>query len=71
MRNRMECMHCQQTSTTFSPLQTLSLSIPEPRSPGRAVSLEHCIDAFLQEEIMHGENAWCVESTSQYFLATS
>ncbi|GAA5909250.1 hypothetical protein JCM8208_005624 [Rhodotorula glutinis] len=73
MRNRMECMHCQTTSTTFSPLQTLSLSIPEPRSPRRAVSLSQCIDSFLAEEILHGENAWhcpscrTLRSTSKRF----
>lgn len=77
MRNRMECMHCQQvreaqrgprhrpsrplrlqTSTTFSPLQTLSLSIPTPRTPQVAVPLSQCIEKFLAEEILHGENAW-------------
>ncbi|GJN89152.1 hypothetical protein Rhopal_002126-T1 [Rhodotorula paludigena] len=61
LRNRMECLHCQQvlytTSTTFSPLQTLSLSLPAPTAQQKTVSLAHCIDEFLQEEIMHGNNA--------------
>ncbi|BGP47871.1 ubiquitin-specific protease doa4 [Rhodotorula kratochvilovae] len=67
MRNRMECMHCQQTSTTFSPLQTLSLSIPTPRTPRSVVTLSECIDEFLREEILQGENAWTLRSTSKRF----
>ncbi|GAA5997886.1 ubiquitin carboxyl-terminal hydrolase [Rhodotorula paludigena] len=58
LRNRMECLQCQQTSTTFSPLQTLSLSLPAPTARQKTVSLAHCIQEFLQEEIMHGDNAW-------------
>ncbi|GAA6051364.1 hypothetical protein JCM3770_004503 [Rhodotorula araucariae] len=73
LRNRMECMHCHQTSTTFSPMQTLSLSIPTPRAPGLVVTLSQCIDEFLREEILHGDNAWncpschTLRSTSKRF----
>ncbi|GAA5906124.1 hypothetical protein JCM6882_003568 [Rhodosporidiobolus microsporus] len=58
VRNRMECMFCQQTSTTFSPLQSLSLSIPLPPRHQSNVSLQSCIDDFLREEILSGDNAW-------------
>ncbi|GAA5825715.1 hypothetical protein JCM11251_000347 [Rhodosporidiobolus azoricus] len=58
VRNRLECMTCQQTSTTFSPLQSLSLSIPPPSRGLPDVSLQQCIDDFLREEILSGENAW-------------
>jgi ubiquitin carboxyl-terminal hydrolase 8 len=56
----MECLTCKQTSTTFSPLQTLSLSIPPPSPSKPVISLSDCIDSFLAEEILAGENAWCV-----------
>ncbi|BGP31840.1 ubiquitin-specific protease doa4 [Rhodotorula toruloides] len=58
IRNRLECLDCHRVSTTFSPLQTLSLSLPLPRKTDDAVSLASCIDGFLQEEILDGENAW-------------
>ncbi|GEM07460.1 ubiquitin thiolesterase [Rhodotorula toruloides] len=58
IRNRLECLNCHRVSTTFSPLQTLSLSLPPPRNPDDGVSLATCIDGFLQEEILDGENAW-------------
>ncbi|BGP70274.1 ubiquitin-specific protease doa4 [Rhodotorula toruloides] len=58
IRNRLECLDCHRVSTTFSPLQTLSLSLPPPRKVDGAVSLASCIDGFLQEEILAGENAW-------------
>ncbi|GAA5861121.1 hypothetical protein JCM8547_008042 [Rhodosporidiobolus lusitaniae] len=58
IRNRMECMSCMQTSTTFSPIQALSLSIPTPTHQSQDVSLTACIDQFLNEEILTGENAW-------------
>ncbi|GAA6012921.1 hypothetical protein JCM10207_008378 [Rhodosporidiobolus poonsookiae] len=57
-RNRMECMTCHQTSTTFSPLQTLSLSIPPPRVDGGDITLQDAISEFLKEEILSGESAW-------------
>ncbi|BGP07817.1 ubiquitin-specific protease doa4 [Rhodotorula toruloides] len=57
-RNRLECLDCHRVSTTFSPFQTLSLSLPPPRKADDAVSLATSIDGFLQEEILDGENAW-------------
>ncbi|GAA5909816.1 uncharacterized protein JCM6883_003102 [Sporobolomyces salmoneus] len=57
LRNRMECLYCQETSTTYNPLQTLPLPIPEQQGDN-AVQLEDCIDEFLREEILEGENAW-------------
>ncbi|GAA5928184.1 hypothetical protein JCM10213_005673 [Rhodosporidiobolus nylandii] len=71
LRNRMECLRCHQTSTTFEPLHTLSLAIPPI---GRQISLADCFDDFLREEIMDGENAWncpsckCPQPTSKRFL---
>ncbi|GAA6027425.1 hypothetical protein JCM8097_007855 [Rhodosporidiobolus ruineniae] len=58
LRNRMECMACMQTSTTFSPLQTLSLSIPPLTRRRESVSLLECLDDFLAEEILDGDDAW-------------
>ncbi|GAA5991458.1 hypothetical protein JCM5350_001617 [Sporobolomyces pararoseus] len=57
LRNRMECLYCHETSTTYNPLQTLSLPIPEQQGD-IPVQLEDCIDEFLREEIMEDDNAW-------------
>ncbi|GAA5886995.1 hypothetical protein JCM5296_005218 [Sporobolomyces johnsonii] len=58
LRNRMECTYCQQTSTTFNAFQTLSLSIPCRGRRDTSVRLEDCIEHFLHEEILKGDNAW-------------
>ncbi|GAA5970955.1 hypothetical protein JCM11641_004521 [Rhodosporidiobolus odoratus] len=58
LRNRMECLRCQQTSTTFEPLHTLSLSIPSPTRTKPNITLKDCFDDFLREEILDGDNAW-------------
>ncbi|GAA5925174.1 hypothetical protein JCM1841_004673, partial [Sporobolomyces salmonicolor] len=58
LRNRTECTYCQQTSTTFNPFQTLSLSTPRRERRGASVRLENCIEEFLYEEILKGDNAW-------------
>ncbi|GAA6015024.1 hypothetical protein JCM11491_001630 [Sporobolomyces phaffii] len=57
LRNRMECLYCHETSTTYNPLQTLPLPIPDQRSDV-FINLEDCIDEFLREEILDDENAW-------------
>lgn len=53
-----------QTSSTFHPLQTLSLALPRAttstttRQRQVPTDLQDCIADYLQEEILRGENAW-------------
>ncbi|GAA5981906.1 hypothetical protein JCM10908_004661 [Rhodotorula pacifica] len=57
VRNRMECLRCHTTSSTFHALQTLSLALPPIRAR-QVPTLQECIANYLQEEILRGENAW-------------
>ncbi|KAL5536690.1 DOA4 [Sanghuangporus sanghuang] len=54
-RNRMECMTCRKTSTTYNSFMYLTLPIPSAKNK---MSLQQCLDAFVQEEVMEKEDAW-------------
>ncbi|KAF9560109.1 cysteine proteinase [Agrocybe pediades] len=55
-RNRLQCLTCQKTSTTYNVFSILSLPIPHGRS-GK-VPIERCLDAFFNEEILEKDDAW-------------
>ncbi|KAI0642296.1 cysteine proteinase [Trametes meyenii] len=56
-RNRMECLTCSKTSTTYNTFMYLTLPIPTNRGHSK-VSLQQCIDAFVKEEVMDKSDAW-------------
>ncbi|KAH9893374.1 cysteine proteinase [Cubamyces lactineus] len=56
-RNRMECLTCHKTSTTYNTFMYLTLPIPTIRGNSK-VTLEQCIDAFVKEEVMDKSDAW-------------
>ncbi|KZT07231.1 cysteine proteinase [Laetiporus sulphureus 93-53] len=56
-RNRMECMHCHKTSTTYNTFMYLSLPIPSGRALSK-VTLKQCLDSFVKEEVMEKSEAW-------------
>jgi ubiquitin carboxyl-terminal hydrolase 8 len=56
-RNRLQCMTCQKTSTTYNTFMYLSLPIPTGRGITR-VTLQQCLDAFVKEEVMEKADAW-------------
>ncbi|KAF8839000.1 cysteine proteinase, partial [Paxillus ammoniavirescens] len=56
-RNRMECLTCQHTSTTYNSFMYLSLPIPSPKSQSK-VSLYSCLNAFVKEEVLEKSEAW-------------
>ncbi|KAI9062559.1 cysteine proteinase [Trametes sanguinea] len=56
-RNRMECLTCHGTSTTYNTFMYLTLPIPTTRGHSK-VTLQQCIDAFVKEEIMDHSDAW-------------
>ncbi|GAA5928675.1 ubiquitin carboxyl-terminal hydrolase [Sporobolomyces koalae] len=58
LRNRMECLCCGETSTTYSPLQSLPLPIPDLQQDEQWLQLEDCLDEFLRAETLQGDNAW-------------
>ncbi|KAG8900283.1 ubiquitin-specific protease doa4 [Tulasnella sp. 403] len=56
-RNRLTCLTCQKTSTTYNSFMYLSLPIPTRRGVSR-VSLYECLDAFVKPEVMEKSDAW-------------
>lgn len=59
-RNKLECLVCGQTSTTFNAFQMLSLPIPNPDRRRPEISLSDCLGEFLREEILDRDNCWFV-----------
>ncbi|KZT67329.1 cysteine proteinase [Daedalea quercina L-15889] len=56
-RNRLECLTCHKTSTTYNTFMYLTLPIPTGRALSK-VSLYQCLDAFVKEEVMEKSDAW-------------
>ena len=56
-RNKMTCLTCGKTSTTYNAFMYLSLPVPSGRGISK-VTLEQCLDAFVREEIMDKADAW-------------
>ncbi|OAX40329.1 cysteine proteinase [Rhizopogon vinicolor AM-OR11-026] len=56
-RNRMECLTCHKTSTTYNSFMYLSLPMPSLKGPSKT-SLQSCLDAFVKEEVLAGSEAW-------------
>lgn len=68
-RNRMECLTCHHTSTTYNSFMYLSLPIPATKSTGK-VSLSSCLDAFVREETLEQADAWHCPKCKQLRKAT-
>ncbi|KAL9932875.1 hypothetical protein V8E36_008130 [Tilletia maclaganii] len=56
-RNKMTCLTCGKTSTTYNAFMYLSLPLPSGRSYSR-VSLYDCLDAFVRQEVLDKADAW-------------
>ncbi|KZW00043.1 UCH-domain-containing protein [Exidia glandulosa HHB12029] len=56
-RNRVECLTCHKTSTTYNSFMYLSLPIPAGRGVSK-VTLNQCLDHFVRDEVIDKENAW-------------
>lgn len=55
-KSRLQCLTCKKTSTTYNVFSILQLPIPHSRSS--KVSIERCLDAMLNEEILEKDDAW-------------
>jgi len=56
-RNRMQCLTCGKTSTSYNAFSDLALPIPAGRGVNK-VALQQCLDALVKEEIMEKTDAW-------------
>lgn len=56
-RNKMTCLTCGKTSTTYNAFMYLSLPVPAGRGINK-VTLFQCLDAFVKEEVMEKQDAW-------------
>ncbi|PWN31967.1 cysteine proteinase [Meira miltonrushii] len=58
-RNKLTCLTCGKTSTTYNAFLYLSLPIPPTaRGMGNKVTLAQCLDAFTKDEILDKADAW-------------
>ncbi|KAI0296552.1 hypothetical protein B0F90DRAFT_1811293 [Multifurca ochricompacta] len=55
-RNRLECLTCHKTSTTYNTFMYLSLPIPSTKN--NKVDIQQCLDAFVKTEVMEKSDAW-------------
>ncbi|SNX87490.1 related to Ubiquitin carboxyl-terminal hydrolase 4 [Melanopsichium pennsylvanicum] len=56
-RNKLTCLTCGKTSTTYEAYTYLSLPVPHGRGVGK-VTLQQCLDAFVREEILDKGDMW-------------
>ncbi|KAG1850912.1 hypothetical protein F4604DRAFT_1807965 [Suillus subluteus] len=56
-KNRLVCLTCRKTSTTYNSFMYLSLPVPSVKGPSKT-SLQLCLDAFVKEEVLSGTEAW-------------
>ncbi|CAH2355608.1 hypothetical protein CLIB1423_29S01046 [[Candida] railenensis] len=73
LQNKLICNACGYESVTYSPFNTLSLTIPQPGIGGGgnrdgSVDLSDCLKYFIKDEILTGDNAWncpkCADKSS-------
>ncbi|KAK0466830.1 ubiquitin carboxyl-terminal hydrolase 4 [Desarmillaria tabescens] len=53
-RNQLQCMTCNTTSTTYNVFSILQLPIPS----GKRVTLQQCLNALFNDEILDKDDAW-------------
>jgi ubiquitin carboxyl-terminal hydrolase 8 len=68
-RNRLQCLTCQKTSTTFNSFRSLQLPVLSGKTFGK-VTLTQCLDAFVKEEIMDGNDKWACPTCKTLRKAT-
>ncbi|WVR08469.1 hypothetical protein IAU60_005524 [Kwoniella sp. DSM 27419] len=54
-RNRLECLTCHKTSTTYDAFMYMSLPVPAGK---KGVVVQELIDEFVKAEVMEKEDAW-------------
>lgn len=58
LQNKLTCTKCGYESISYSPFSILSLPIPSTRNAHNVVNLGECLQYYIQDEVLSGENAW-------------
>ena len=71
LRNTMKCLKCKYEQIGFDPFMYLSLPIPKHSTPNDdTVSLDDCMQLFLSEEHLIGNNKWYCPKCKDHVEAT-
>jgi len=57
-KNQLRCSKCNKTSTTYNSFMYLALPIKAKSSGRQPQTLLGCLNNFVDQEVMEGENAW-------------
>ncbi|KAH7049928.1 hypothetical protein BKA57DRAFT_393347 [Linnemannia elongata] len=57
-KSRLCCSKCGKTSTTYNPFMYLTLPVKAKSSGRQPQTLTSCLNAFVEPELMEGDNAW-------------
>ncbi|KAG0284703.1 ubiquitin-specific protease doa4 [Linnemannia gamsii] len=57
-KSRLCCSKCGKTSTTYNPFMYLTLPVKAKNSSRQPQTLTSCLNAFVEPELMEGDNAW-------------
>lgn len=57
-KSRLCCNKCGKTSTTYNPFMYLTLPVKVKSSGRQPQTLTSCLNAFVEPELMEGDNAW-------------
>ncbi|KAF9137336.1 ubiquitin-specific protease doa4 [Mortierella sp. GBA39] len=57
-KSRLCCNKCGKTSTTYNPFMYLTLPVKVKSSSRQPQTLTSCLNAFVEPELMEGDNAW-------------
>ncbi|KAK3807841.1 MAG: hypothetical protein J3Q66DRAFT_289072, partial [Benniella sp.] len=57
-KNRLSCTKCGKTSTTYNAFMYLALPIKAKTAGRPPQTLTSCLNAFVDPEVMEGEDAW-------------
>ncbi|EGV60469.1 cysteine proteinase [Yamadazyma tenuis ATCC 10573] len=68
--SQLRCLECGTTSTTYNAFQILSLPIPERLNKGKDLTLDDCLQEFVQLELLDDENKWHCPNCKKFTRST-